>query len=480
MLLNSTQAIIWLCVFAAVFAVPGLYYARRQQDNIEDFVVARNSQSGMATMLTLLATTLGTWMLFGPAEAATWGGIGAITGYALGSLAPRFMMIPLGKRLRELIPEGHTLTEFVLHRYGKTMYGFVMVIMMFYMFISLSAGLTAIAKMVGLLAPVPLWATASIVMIATLLYTLYGGLRVTIFTDRLQIIVIVPFLLVLIMFGWQAVGGVGPTLAGLKEKAPALLNPFDMNGFKSGLTFFLAVVLTGLFSQSTWQRIFAAQDNKAIRNGFIVSGVFSFIFIFIMGLFGLAFVGLGLPGDGSVAVFDVLLSNVPLWFVIGLLPFGLALIMSSADSTISAISSMIVVDLRRLLPHLAATRLLGLSRWIIVLISIPVLIVASQGFSVLYLFLLADLLCCAAAFPVFFGFYSARYQAYNAVLSTAAGLIAGLWLFPAPGAKIEYLLESFLLASLVPVLVSALLQCLPKRAAFDFSILSQRIRSLES
>lgn len=480
MLLSTTEAILWLCLFAAVFAIPGLLYARRQQDNIEDFVVARNSQSGMATMLTLLATTLGTWMLFGPAEAATWGGIGAITGYALGSLAPRFMMIPLGKRLRELIPEGHTLSEFVLHRYGKTMYGFVMVIMMFYMFISLTAGLTAIAKMVELLAPVPLWVTATIVMAATLLYTLYGGLRVTIFTDRLQIIVILPFLLLLIMFGWQAVGGFGPTIAGLKEKAPELLNPFDMGGFKSGLTFFIAVVLTGLFSQSTWQRIFAAQDNKAIRNGFIVSGILSFIFIFIMGLFGLAFVGLGLPGDGSVALFNVLLSNVPMWFVIGLLPFGLALIMSSADSTISGISSMIVVDLRRMLPDFSANRLLGLSRWLIVLISIPVLIVASQGFSVLYLFLLADLLCCAAAFPVFFGFYSARYQAYNAVLSTAAGLVAGLWLFPAPGAEIEYLLESFLLASLVPVLVSALLQCVPNRAAFDFSILRQRIRSLES
>ncbi|MGO5000342.1 sodium:solute symporter family transporter [Oceanisphaera sp. W20_SRM_FM3] len=480
MLLSTTEAILWLCLFAAVFAVPGMLYARRQQDQIEDFVVARNSQNGMATMLTLLATTLGAWILFGPAEAATWGGIGAVTGYALGSLAPNFMMIPLGKRLRELIPEGHTLTEFVLHRYGKTMYGFVMVIMMFYMFISLTAGLTAIAKMVSLLAPVPLWATASIVMFATLLYTLYGGLRVTIFTDRVQMLVILPFLILLIFFGWQAVGGIGPTVAGLKEKAPALLNPFDMSGFKSGLTFFIAVVLTGLFYQGTWQRIFAAQDNKAIRNGFLVSGLMSFIFIFIMGLFGLAFVGLDLPGDGSVAVFDVLLSNVPLWFAIGLVPFGLALIMSSADSTISGIASMLVVDLRRILPNFSANRLLGLSRWLIVLISIPVLIVASQGFSVLYLFLLADLLCCAAAFPVFFGFYNARYQAYNAILSTAAGLVAGLWLFPAPGAEIAYLLESFLLASLVPVLVSALLQVIPNRKAFDFSILRQRIRSLES
>ena len=478
-MLSATAAIGWLCLFAALFAIPGLLYARRQQDKLDDFVVARNSQSGHATMMTLLATTMGTWILFGPAQAATWGGIGAITGYALGALIPRFIMIPLGRRIRELIPEGHTLTEFVLHRYGKPMYGFVMVIMMFYMFISLTAGLTAIAKMVELLAPVPLWVTASIVMGATLLYTLYGGLRVTIFTDRIQMLVILPFILLLIAFGWQAAGGIAPTVAGLKEHAPHLLNPFDMGGLKSGLTFFLAVVLTGLFYQGTWQRIFAAKDNKAMRNGFILSGVLSFPIIFIMGLFGLVFMGLGLPGDGSGALFNVLLSEIPLWFAIGLLPFGLALIMSSADTTISALSSMMVVDLRRLMPNMSAHKLLGLSRWFICLLALPILYVASQGFSVLYLFLLADLLCCAAAFPVFFGFYNARYQSYNAVLSTLAGLIAGLAYFPTPGQEALYLLEAFLLATFVPVIVSCLLLLIPNRTRFDFTILRQRIRRLE-
>lgn len=478
-MLSATAAIGWLCLFAALFAIPGLLYARRQQDKLDDFVVARNSQSGHATMMTLLATTMGTWILFGPAQAATWGGIGAITGYALGALIPRFIMIPLGRRIRELIPEGHTLTEFVLHRYGKPMYGFVMVIMMFYMFISLTAGLTAIAKMVELLAPVPLWVTASIVMGATLLYTLYGGLRVTIFTDRIQMLVILPFILLLIAFGWQAAGGIAPTVAGLKEHAPHLLNPFDMGGLKSGLTFFLAVVLTGLFYQGTWQRIFAAKDNKAMRNGFILSGVLSFPIIFIMGLFGLVFMGLGLPGDGSVALFNVLLSEIPVWFAIGLLPFGLALIMSSADTTISALSSMMVVDLRRLMPNMSAHKLLGLSRWFICLLALPILYVASQGFSVLYLFLLADLLCCAAAFPVFFGFYNARYQSYNAVLSTLAGLIAGLAYFPTPGQEALYLLEAFLLATFVPVIVSCLLLLIPNRTRFDFTILRQRIRRLE-
>lgn len=478
-MLSTSAAITWLIIFAILFAVPGLIYARRTQDKLDDFLVARNSQSSLSTLLTLLATTLGTWILFGPAQAATWGGIGAITGYALGSMVPSLIMTQIGPRIRTLMPEGHTLTEFVLGRYGRVMYVFVLIIMIFFMFISLTAGLTAIAEMVALLAPVPLWQTASIVMVATLIYTLYGGLRVTIFTDRLQMLVIIPFLLVLMFFGWKATGGITPMVHSLQEKAPHLLNPFDINGLKSGLTFFLAVVLTGLFYQGTWQRIFAARSSRVIRNGFILSGLLIFPIIFIMGLFGLAFVGLDLPGDGSVALFSVLLRDAPLWFAIGLLPFGLALIMSSADSTISALSSIFVIDIGRLSAKLSSQDLLKISRWLIVILSVPVLIVASQGYSILYLFLLADLLCCAAAFPVFFGFYSARYQSYNAVLSTMGGLIAGLVMFPSPGAPTTYLLESFLLATLVPVAISMLLLLMPSKVRFDFSILAQRVRNLE-
>jgi Na+/proline symporter len=421
---------------------------------------------------------MGTWVLFGPAESATWGGIGAVTGYALGVLVPRLVMIPLGSRIRELMPEGHTLTEFVYNRYGRSVYLFVLIIMLFYLFIGLTAGLTGIGHLVSLISPVPMWATVTIVMISTLIYTLYGGLRVTMFTDKIQMLVILPFLALVIGFGWAATGGVMPALQGLQQNAPQLLDPFDINGLKSGITFFLAVALTGLFFQGTWQRVFAAQDNKVIKKAFIWSGVLSFPIIMIMGLFGLAFVGLGLPGEGSVALFNVLLDNVPMWFVIGLLPFGLALIMSSADSTISGLNSILVTDLHRLMPTLDANSLLKSSRWLMILISIPVMFVAAQGYSILYLFLLADLLCCAAAFPVFFGFYSGRYQSYNAGLSIIGGLVAGLFYFPLPNEPALYLMESFVLAAFVPVLISLALLAIPNKQRFDFRLLALQVKKI--
>ncbi len=478
--MHASSTIVWLLVFAGAFALSGMWYSRRDRGSLEDYVIARNSQNATATMLTLLASSLGAWILFAPAQAATWGGLAAIIGYGLGAMSPRLVMIPLGRRMRELIPEGHTLTEFVILRFGKPMYALTLLIMMFYMFISLTAEITAISKLVALLAPVPLWMTAAVVMGSTLLYTSYGGLRASIFTDKVQMAVIGPLLIALVALGWQATGGIVPVLSRLSEKAPALISLSDPVGIKAGLTFFVAILLTGLFHQGNWQRVYSANTTRSMRRGFLIGGLLAAPVIFIMGLFGLAFVGLGTGTDSSVALFSVLLPHIPAWFAIALIPLGLALVMSTADTAISAVSSIIAVDARRLSPGLQRNTLMRLSRWLVFLLAIPVMIVSAQGYSVLYLFLLADLLCSAAAFPVFFGLFNRRHSGPIAVTGTVCGLIAGLWLFPAPGAKPEHLLESFLLAALVPIAVTALLLRVRRtHTHFDFAMLGRAVRSLD-
>lgn len=480
--MRSTASVItWLILFSGGFALASVLYARRVLGGLEDYVIARNSQNTLATMATLLASTLGGWILFSPAQAAAWGGIGAVLGYAIGAMSPRLAMIPLGKRMREVMPAGHSLTEFIMARYGRGMYGLTLAIMLFYLFIALSAEITAIAKLVTLIAPVPLWQTAAIVMAATLIYTSYGGLRASIFTDKVQVLVILPLLGVLFYFGWKAAGGVMPTIDALRLSAPQMLSFTDPVGIKAGLTFFVAILLTGLFHQGAWQRIYASRDAGTVRNGFLFGGLMVMPFIFIMGLFGLAFKALVPNGDSSVAVFALIMPHIPDWFAFALIPLGLALVMSTADSAISAVSSLIAIDLGRLLPNATSQKMMQLSRSLIVLLAIPVMIVAAQGYSVLYLFLLADLLCSAAAFPVFYGLFSKHHNGMRAVVGTAFGLVTGLLLFPAPGEKPVYLLESFLVATFVPAVVILLMQAVAGKKAkvFEFATLAAAVRKLD-
>src|SRR5215207_5884278 len=51
------------------------------------------------------------------------------------------------------------------------------------------------------------------------------------------------------------------------------------------------------------------------------------------------------------------------------------------------------------MPQARAGLLLNISRLSTVVLAAPLLLIAAQGYSVLYLFLLADLVCAAAGFP---------------------------------------------------------------------------------
>ena len=89
--------------------------------------------------------------------------------------------------------------------------------------------------------------------------------------------------------------------------------------------------------------------------------------------------------------------------------------------------------------------------------SVLVFYIASKGFSILYLFLLADLLCCAAVFPVFYGFYKRNLKEKNLIISIIIGLFVGFLLFPSPDFSKSILIDLILPFDLFPQIVSSYL-----------------------
>jgi len=113
---------------------------------------------------------------------------------------------------------------------------------------------------------------------------------------------------------------------------------------------------------------------------------------------------------------------------------------------VNAISSLIVVDGKATLNLDKKTNYLTLSKYFIVVLSIVAFVIASKGFSVLYLFLLADLFCCAFVLTVFYSFYNKKLNEKTAYISIIIGLIGGFLLFPAPDFS-----KSLLVGVILPV-----------------------------
>ena len=195
--LDLNLSFIIVVFISTFFLFVGLFYSRKKT-SLNTYLVSNRNEGVFSLSATLIASSLGAWILFGPPTAATWGGFGSIIGYALGTAFPMILLIFFGKKIRLLLPKGKSLTELVLRKFGKNIFKLIFSLMIFYLFIFLCAEVTAISKLIYYISGLNVWISASIILFFTLTYVLFGGLKATIRSDGIQFVIIVLLFLYLI------------------------------------------------------------------------------------------------------------------------------------------------------------------------------------------------------------------------------------------------------------------------------------------
>ena len=441
-MISQNLSLALIIIISLGFMIFGILYSKKYQ-GLNNYLVANRSVGAFSLTTSLVASALGAWILFGPSSAATWGGIGAVIGYAIGAAFPLFILIFLGEKFRKLYPKGKTLIEVVRLRFGTKLFKLILFLTIFYMFIFLIAEVTAVSILVNYISGTSLWITSLIVIVSSLVYTLYGGLRASIFTDNIQFIAISILLLIsfiyLISFNSNEFN-----FEFIKQNKPYLLSSDYLANFTAGLTFFIAVAATNLFHQGNWQRVYAAKNNNVLKKSLIISFLIIIPIVFFMGFTGLVAVSINSTVVPDLAFFTLLLKEQSLMLSVIVIVLAISLTISSIDTLINAISSLIVVDGNKVLN--SKGDYLRLSKYFIIGLSLIAFAIASKGLSILYLFLLADLLCCAAVLTVFYSFYDKKINEKNAYVSILLGLFVGLMLFPSPDFS-----KSILIGILFPV-----------------------------
>ena len=413
-----------------MFVFLGLYNSKKHQ-GLNNYLTANRNIGLFSLTTSLTASALGAWILFGPASAATWGGIGAVIGYSLGTAFPMFFLIYLGKKIRKEFPKGSSLIEFMRKKFGKSLFKLILLMTIFYMFIFLCAEVTAVAVLINYISGTKLWITALIVLLSTLAYTLYGGLRASIFTDNIQMIVIGALLLISLFYIKTFIGSEF-SFEFINKKNPQLLSSSYIPSYTAGLTFFIAVAATNLFHQGNWQRVYAAKNSETLRKSLIISFFIIIPVVFYMGFTGMVAFSLDPTTRPDLGFFMLLLKEQKELLSLLVIVLGLALTISTVDTLVNAISSLIVVDGKATFKFNKKTNYFNLSKYIILFLSFISFIVASKGYDILYLFLLADLFCCAFVLTVFYSFYDKKINERTAYISIVLGLILGFLLFPTP------------------------------------------------
>lgn len=411
-----------------LFTVLGL--RARRAEGLDDYLTARGSQSAGTLGLSFLASGMGAWILFAPPEVGAFVGPVAVAGYAVGSALPFLVLGACGPAIRRRLPAGRSLAEFARERFGAAMRRWVALLSVLYMLCFLTAELTAVGAITGLLSGVDGRLATLGVAVATLLYTTIGGLRASLVTDRWQA------WLLLALLALVGIAGLTALPAGEPPAADVASAPLP-NALAVAATLVIAVTAANLFHQGYWQRLWAASDDAALGRAALIGGATTVVVVAVVGGLGVVAARSGLPLGEPPIPFFALLGEAPAWLSLPALVLGITLVASSVDTLQNGLASLVTTE--------AGQRSLGTARWITALLMVPVIAVALQGISVLRLFLIADLLCATAVVPLLLGLWR-RVPAAAAIAGAVAGLIGAVL----PGLLTTGSLSQALLAASFP------------------------------
>ena len=408
-ILSSSLGTVLVLVSLLVFSAIGLTAARRGFGRDSDrFLTARGTQAVWPLALNFLASVLGAWILFAPAEVGTFAGLLGIIGYALGQGIAIAIFAWLGPKIRQKLPEGTTVLQWVRRRFGEVVHTYVGAISVLYMFVFLAAELTAVGGAVTLLSGTDRLIPIIGVALATAIYTAWGGLPASLLTDRWQ-----GSLILGLVTAVAVVVAVDIDSPGQRALEGGLTNT-TQTGLEVLIVLIIAITAANLFHQGFWQRVWAAKSDQVLRRGAILGGILVIPVLFVLGLGGMIAAGGGELEVPSLALFT-LFDTMPRVVLALIIVLAVTLVASSVDTLQNALAALITIDVARGKISVTGARIVTL------VLTIPAVILATEGVSVLRLFLIADLLAATIAIPVFLGLWKKATSA-----GTLAGCITGL------------------------------------------------------
>lgn len=307
------------------------------------FYVANRSVGVLTAALSIAATWIWAPALFVSAQKAYTDGWVGLFWFTVPNVGCLLLFAWFARRIRDRLPFGVTLPEFMRRVYStkrtERLYVFTLFSLAVCSFaVQLLGGAWIVSSMTG-------FDKDQVIIIMTcavLIYSALSGLRGSIATDALQMLLMlgVSAGVWAILYGGGHWGSVGNGLGGSAHDVADL---FDDRGWTVFLAFGLPVtigLLSGPFGdQSFWQRAFAIEDRKVGRSFALAAVIFAVVPL-TMGALGFAAASAGLVSAGRPIALVAIEHLMPGWFV---LPFMLMLIAgltSTMDSMLCAASSL--------------------------------------------------------------------------------------------------------------------------------------------
>lgn len=365
-----------LAYFLIVFGI-GIFYSRRPKKTTSEYFLAGHSIGWFAVGASLFSTNISSEHFIGLA------GSGASSGLAVGCYewSAAFCLFILGwlfvpYYLRSRV---FTMPEFLERRFDSRCRWYLTIVSIIaYIFTKISVHLFAGAILMQSVLGWNYLTTSILLVVATGIYTIAGGLKAVIYTDLFQSFVLITGAVVLSAMGLYEVGGFTGLRAHLPPDFFHMIKPASDPVYPWVGTLFGTLIL-GIWywctDQSIVQKTLSARDLENARKGTFLCAALKILPVFILVLPGL--IAKALYPDvvtGDNAYPTLVLRLLPRGLVGLMVAALLAALMSALSSVLNSCSTLITMDIfRKTHPNADERRLVLVGRiatGVIVLISI--------------------------------------------------------------------------------------------------------------
>lgn len=394
-----------VAVYGAVMIVLAWWTGRRDVLSKDQFLVAGRRLGVWGAALSIAATWIWAPALFIASERAYSQGWVGLFWFTVPNVACLIIFAFFAARMRGLLPEGFTLSHYMRTRYSKRVQVLYGIQLGGLAICSFAVQLLAGGKVISLLCGVPFWPVTLALAGIALLYSLLNGLRASVVTDQVQMVLIL--LIIALAVPWVLYeAGTESLLQGLNGPDGKFNHLFAGEGLWVSYSFGIPVtigLLAGPFGdQSFWQRSFGIKQDRIVP-AFVLGALIFAIVPLSLSILGFVAQGSGLETQANEQV-NVLVvrSFLPAWVMVPFVFMLLSGLVSTLDSNLCAISSLIGHDLTlgRVDDDVQIVRWARVGMVLLALAGIG--LANTPGLKVLYLFLFYGTLRASTLLPTVF------------------------------------------------------------------------------
>jgi SSS family transporter len=350
-----------IALFLAGLIAMSLYLGR-DQHNQDDYYVGGRVMPWWAVGLSTMATqtsaisfiSIPAFVALKPGGGFTW--LQYELAVPLAMIGTSILLLPFFRSLRLI-----SVYAYLELRFGPAVRTLISLLFLLGRALGTGVGLYASAIVLTVMLSLPLWLTILMMGMITIIYDTIGGMKAVVYSDVVQMVILLAGIVLCISFAMERAGGLQATLNALPSERWQMIDPGTGLGDGSATPFW-GFLLGGLFlymsyygtDQSQVQRELSAATLAGTRNSLYFNGFFRFPFTMLYIVLGLALgaVYATSPEFRSEVPLDRMDFLVPV-FILQHLPEGvrgiltaslLAASMSSLDSALNSLSAATMRD----------------------------------------------------------------------------------------------------------------------------------------